>query len=331
MKNKNKHSNWDWKELAAKFSDEKRELSGESGNFSTEDQLNTEKIWRQLGNMNDDKEINVDNAWGDLYSRLKENGLVEKTVRIDERSRPRFLLRIAATLMIIIGLGATFIYLHNSGYLTKDVVISSNADQRNIEINLPDGSKAWLNRNSRLSYDPIAGKKTRNVNLRGEAFFEIVRDTSKPFIIDAGKAKVKVLGTSFDVISSNSNDEVEVFVKTGKVLVSDASGKRNMVLEPGYIGTIDSGNSTKTLNEDKNYLSWNTDLLVYDGQKLGVVFSDLKKVHNINVIADDPEILNETIAITFDNLPQDTIIRLICTTFNLNYRKDGQYYHLSKK
>jgi transmembrane sensor len=331
MKNKNKHSNRDWKELAAKFSDEKRELSGESGNFSTEDQLNTEKIWRQLGNMNDDKEINVDNAWGDLYSRLKENGLVEKTVRIDERSRPRFLLRIAATLMIIIGLGATFIYLHNSGYLTKDVVISSNADQRNIEINLPDGSKAWLNRNSRLSYDPIAGKKTRNVNLRGEAFFEIVRDTSKPFIIDAGKAKVKVLGTSFDVISSNSNDEVEVFVKTGKVLVSDASGKRNMVLEPGYIGTIDSGNSTKTLNEDKNYLSWNTDLLVYDGQKLGVVFSDLKKVHNINVIADDPEILNETIAITFDNLPQDTIIRLICTTFNLNYRKDGQYYHLSKK
>jgi ferric-dicitrate binding protein FerR (iron transport regulator) len=331
MKNKNKHSNWDWKELAAKFSDEKRELSGESGNFSTEDQLNTEKIWRQLGNMNDDKEINVDNAWGNLYSRLRENGLVEKTVRIDERSRPRFLLRIAATLLIIIGLGATFIYLHNSGYLTKDVVISSNADQRNIEINLPDGSKAWLNRNSRLSYDPIAGKKTRNVNLRGEAFFEIVRDTSKPFIIDAGKAKVKVLGTSFDVISSNSNDEVEVFVKTGKVLVSDASGKRNMVLEPGYIGTIDSGNSTKTLNEDKNYLSWNTDLLVYDGQKLGVVFSDLKKVHNINVIADDPEILNETIAITFDNLPQDTIIRLICTTFNLNYRKDGQYYHLSKK
>jgi len=331
MKNKNKHSNRDWKELAAKFSDEKRELSGESGNFSAEDQLNTEKIWREIGNMNDYKEINVDNAWGNLYSRLRENGLVEKTVWMDEKSRPRFLLRIAATLLIIIGLGATFIYLHNSGYLTKDVVISSNADQRNIEINLPDGSKAWLNRNSRLSYDPIAGKKTRNVNLRGEAFFEIVRDTSKPFIIDAGKAKVTVLGTSFDVISSNSNDEVEVFVKTGKVLVSDASGKRNMVLEPGYIGTIDSGNSTKTLNEDKNYLSWNTDLLVYDGQKLGVVFSDLKKVHNINVIADDPEILNETIAITFDNLPQDTIIRLICTTFNLNYRKDGQYYHLSKK
>ena len=331
MKNKNKHSNRDWKELAAKFSDEKRELSGESGNFSAEDQLNTEKIWREIGNMNDYKEINVDNAWGNLYSRLRENGLVEKTVWMDEKSRPRFLLRIAATLLIIIGLGATFIYLYNSGNLTKDVVISSNADQRNIEINLPDGSKAWLNRNSRLSYDPIAGKKTRNVNLRGEAFFEIVRDTSKPFIIDAGKAKVKVLGTSFDVISSNSNDEVEVFVKTGKVLVSDASGKRNMVLEPGYIGTIDSGNSTKTLNEDKNYLSWNTDLLVYDGQKLGVVFSDLKKVHNINVIADDPEILNETIAITFDNLPQDTIIRLICTTFNLNYRKDGQYYHLSKK
>jgi transmembrane sensor len=188
-----------------------------------------------------------------------------------------------------------------------------------------------MNRSSRLTYDPMPGKKIRNVSLRGEAFFEIAPDTSKPFIIDAGKARVKVLGTSFNVITKNSKDEVEVFVKTGKVMLSDPSGNRTMVLDPGYIGTFDSHNSTKSINEDKNYLSWNTDLLVYDGQKLGVVFSDLKRVHNINVIADDPGILDETISITFNNLPQDTIIRLICTTFNLSYRKDGLYYHLSKK
>jgi transmembrane sensor len=331
MKKTDKYSDRDWEELAAKFSGENTELTGNSQGFGAEDHLNTEEIWREFGTMNENKEINVDNAWSNVYSRIKENDLLPEKVRLVGKNRPVLWLRLAATLLLIIGIGAGFLYLHNSGYLTKDVVVTSRTDQRNIEVKLPDGSRVWMNRSSRLTYDPMPGKKIRNVSLRGEAFFEIAPDTSKPFIIDAGKARVKVLGTSFNVITKNSKDEVEVFVKTGKVMLSDPSGNRTMVLDPGYIGTFDSHNSTKSINEDKNYLSWNTDLLVYDGQKLGVVFSDLKRVHNINVIADDPGILDETISITFNNLPQDTIIRLICTTFNLSYRKDGLYYHLSKK
>ena len=55
--------------------------------------------------------------------------------------------------------------------------------------------------------------------LAGEAFFEISPDVSKPFIIDAGKANVKVVGTSFNVITKNTESDVEVFVKTGKVVL----------------------------------------------------------------------------------------------------------------
>ncbi len=64
------------------------------------------------------------------------------------------------------------------------------------------------------------------MKLRGEAFFEIAPDASKPFIIDAGEANIKVVGTSFNVITNNPESEVEVFVKTGKVLVSDNSGSQ---------------------------------------------------------------------------------------------------------
>ena len=72
-------------------------------------------------------------------------------------------------------------------------------------------------------------------------------------------------------------------------------------------------------------------MLVYNGQKLDIVFKDLKRVYNMDIVADDPAILENTWTSPIDNQPQETIIRLICTSFNLSYTKDGNVYHLSKK
>jgi hypothetical protein len=94
---------------------------------------------------------------------------------------------------------------------------------------------------------------------------------------------------------------------------------------------MDSKLSEKTLNSDPNYIAWKTELLVYDGQKLDIVFKDLKKVYNMDIVADDPEILNVPWTSPIYNQTQDTIIRLICTSFNLSYSKDGNVYHLNKK
>ena len=105
------------------------------------------------------------------------------------------------------------------------------------------------------------------------------------------KLKIRVVGTSFNVITNNSESEVEVFVKTGKVLLSDNSGSQTLQLDPGFIGTLNSKTSAKTLNEDPNYLSWKTGYLYYNGQKLSAVFKDLKRVYNMDIVADDPDIL----------------------------------------
>jgi ferric-dicitrate binding protein FerR (iron transport regulator) len=333
MKNTDKYTDKDWEKLAGIFSGEETEHSDELSSFRTDDDLSIEKQWRKLGEMsnNNNKEINVDKAWNNTYSRIKENGLLIKTVPIGDRNRMRTFVRIAAMALIVIGVGSALFYLNNAGSFSKKVVIASNNDQRNIQVSLPDGSKVYLNRNSRLSYPTNLGISQRNVTLKGEAFFEITPDASKPFVIDAGKAKVKVLGTSFNVITNNKNDDIEVFVKTGKVMVSDNSGYQNLVLDPGFIGTMNSKTAEKVLNENPNYLSWNTDLLVFEGQTLDIVFADLKRVYNIDIVVDDPEILNKTLTGVFDKQPQDTLIRIICTTFNFSYEKEGYYYHLSKK
>jgi ferric-dicitrate binding protein FerR (iron transport regulator) len=240
-------------------------------------------------------------------------------------------MRIAAVALILLSLGTAAIYMNNSGYFSKKITVLAGNDQKNVLVTLPDGSKIYLNRNSEFSYRKNFGIKGRDVKLTGEAFFEISPDKSKPFIIDAGKAKVKVVGTSFNVITNNRESAVEVFVKTGKVLVSDNSGSQSIQLDPGFVGTMNSKAAAKVLNTNPNYLSWNTGYLDYSGQKLSVVFKDLKRVYDMDIIADDSLILENPWHAPIVNSSQETIINIICRSFNLNYTKDGNVYHLSKK
>jgi len=318
-------------ELASLLSGEKGENRDLPDRFMAEDIHNTEKDWKELKSMNDEKEINADKAWNKVYSRINENGLIREkgTVRVSFL-RSSF-MKVAAVALIVLGLGSVTLYLGNTGVLSKKIIVTTGNDKKNLLVSLPDGSKIFLNRSTELSYRANFGKRTRDVMLTGEAFFEISPDASKPFVIDAGKASIKVVGTSFNVITQNSECEVEVYVKTGKVMLSDNSGTLSMVLDPGFIGTMDAKVSGKELNHNPNYLSWNTGLLVYNGQKLDIVFKDLKRVYNMDIVADDPAILDNTWVSPIDNQPQDTIIRLICASFNLSYTKDGNVYHLTKK
>jgi transmembrane sensor len=329
--NTDKLTDRDWEKLASALSEEKCEQQELLSRFLSEDNHNIENHWRGMKNTSEDKEIDVDRAWNNVWSKMNETGSVT------EINKPRLILlrrtflKIAAVTLILVSLGAAAIYLGNTDFLSKRIVVATDNDQKNYKVVLPDESIIFLNRNTKLSYHANFGKHKRNVALSGEAFFEITSDALNPFIIDAGKASVKVIGTSFNIITNNKDSAVEVFVRTGKVILSNNSGIENLVLEPGFVGTMDSEISAKSVNENPNYMSWNTGLLVYDGQTLSAVFKDLKRVYNMEIIADDADILDEKWTSPIDNQSQDTIIRLICASFNLSYTKDGNVYHLVKK
>jgi transmembrane sensor len=331
MKDKEKYTDKDWERLASLLSGETTYPSDELTEFREADQTGIEQYWKEMGKMGNNRKIDVDKAWNRIYSRIEENGLLSENIVIERKFRIRTVLRIAASVLIIAGLGLTMLYLERTGTLTGKITVAANALERNKKVLLSDGSVVFLNRNSELTYSKKQNPSSRNVTLKGEAFFEIKRDPSRPFIIDAGKANVRVLGTSFSVLTNNPEDAVEVFVKTGNVMLSNSTGINTLVLEPGYIGKMDLKSAAKTVNDDPNYLSWNTGLLDYKNTPLGKVFSDLKKVYNIDVIADNPEILKNPLTATYEKEPEETIIQLLCSTFTLSYKKDGAVYHLSKK
>ena len=250
MKNIQEYNNDEWMKLSSMLSDEKDQNNNDLlSRFMADDSYETAKNWKELKEMNNENEINVDKAWDKLFSRLDRNGLINEKRSRENRFTRSIFLRIAATAVIILGIGSVLFYLNDKGILAKDIVVATTDNQKNLQVSLPDGSVIFLNRNTRLSYPKNFGKNVRSVNLSGEAFFEITPDVSMPFTVDAGRATVKVVGTSFNVLTNDTGEAVEVFVKTGQVMLADNSGPRNLVLDPGFIGTIDQGKASKELNK----------------------------------------------------------------------------------
>jgi ferric-dicitrate binding protein FerR (iron transport regulator) len=311
----------EWADAAAWLSGEKTSGDDAARILLSED-TEIMKKWNDLKNTANDT-IDVDKAWNKLNSRIED----EKPVI--PISRPSFVpafIRIAAMVIIVAGLGWMLFEVVSP----EKVTVASALDEKNIEVLLKDGSKVYLNRNSRLIYPETFGNNNRRVTLKGEAYFDIAPDKSRPFIIDAGKARVRVLGTSFNVITDNGNNEVEVFVTTGTVILTSNDGSQSLTLEPGYVGKLSDSSTSRAINTDANYLSWNTDMLRYNGERLGVVFADLKRSYNIDIVAADPSINDYRITTTFEfkDLPKDTIINIICTTFNLHSVMEGGTYSL---
>lgn len=331
MKKTERFTDKEWEQLASILSGENGEQSDLLNRFMAEDNKNSGKMWKDLKNANNQDVIDVDKAWNNVQSRLMENAPEASVIPFRISFFRTTFFRIAAVALVLLSIGSVALYMNSEGLLSKKITVLAGNDQKNVLVALPDGSKIYLNRNSEFSYRKNFGVRGRDVKLTGEAFFEIAPDKSKPFIIDAGKASIKVVGTSFNVITNNMQSAVEVFVETGKVLVSDNTNSQTIQLEPGFIGTMNSEISAKTLNNNPNYLSWKTGFLFYNGQKLSVVFNDLKRVYNMDIVADDPLILDNPWRSPIDNVDEETIIRLICTSFNLSYVRDGNVYHLSKK
>jgi transmembrane sensor len=278
------------------------------------------KKWNDLKQA-DKEDIDVDNAWEKLNRRIEAES---PAITLHRPSFMQTFVRIAAMVVFVAGLGWLFFEVA----APKQITVASAADQKNVEVMLPDGSMVYLNRNSTLTYPKHFNNSNRKVSLEGEAFFDIARDESHPFILDAGQATVRVLGTSFNVITDNGNDEVEVFVSSGSVMVTSADGSRSETLEPDYVGRISDREASQARNTNVNYMSWHTNMLVFDGERLENVFTDLKRTFDIDIIAADPAINDYRLTSPFEDQPHDTIIKVICTTFNLHSAKEEGIYRL---
>ena len=180
---------------------------------------------------------------------------------------------------------------------------------------LPDGTKVWLNAQSKLRYSvPFTGKN-RSVYLEGEAFLDVVHNKRSPFIVNAANTTVEVTGTRFDVKAYPNEDFISVALQEGLVKLSAVSGTESSTVEmkAGDFLSVEKG--TKNIqngvgNIDKQ-IAWHDNILVLDETPLEEVAVLLERWYGVKVFITDNELKKYKFSTTFENEPLNRVLELL--------------------
>lgn len=276
-------------------------------------------------------------AWQKVQSKMHAPQLrvVQKNnVRKEVISR---FYKVAAIVVFAVLLGSAGYYFGFRNKVTEVYSEIISAEKQVIsEYILPDGSVVALNSNSKLVFPSNFKGNTREVTIYGEAFFDVKPDASKPFIINAGNAQVKVLGTSFNVKAYPENETVEVVVATGKVQVSGKTGSEvndnvQILLVPGEKGIVTNNGSmpAKMENTNPNYLAWKTHDFVFNEIPLRDVINCLEKTYHVDIEVAQPELNDLKLTAHFENKPIDFVLNVVRLTFNLDLSEENEQFIFS--
>ncbi|MEN7549351.1 FecR domain-containing protein [Rapidithrix thailandica] len=177
------------------------------------------KIWN-VGHSTDETPVDVLAGKAYLQSRLDKNP--QRGFQVHRNTSKRWAwTKVAAVVALLLGLAISLTWWNRiqetAAFVTLVEKYSPEGSRQIIQ--LADGTLVHLNAGSRLRFPKVFTGKSREVFLQGEAFFEVARDTTQPFIIRTGNLVTRVLGTSFNVAAYPEDSEVKVSVATGKVEV----------------------------------------------------------------------------------------------------------------
>ncbi len=286
---------------------------------------NIQSDWNKINLAKNMKKVDVDNAWENVKQKIlgEEPGVIQMKELKKENVAKIYLYRtvqIAASVLIIAGISfGIYRVFSDSGFGDSTIIRSGSGNTSSLT--LPDGSKIYMNSNTIIKYPEQFGKDSRNMYFKGEAYFEVVNNPDKPFIVNTNNALIKVLGTSFNINTKTENNELEVFVESGNVQLYQKSDNENKIsIEPGYIGVLSGNNLIKSINNDINYLSWKTRHLIFRDTKLEIVAKKIESVYNTSIQFNNKKITDCMLTATFNNAPLDSILNVIKGTFNLEIK-----------
>ena len=299
-----------------------------AGDPSLKEQLDSfRKIWESVENLADQKSYDLDAEWNQLAAKIPGMGRgqsAENTPDVERRvarSLLYYTYRIAAVL--VVGLIFAFAWIYATQMAGTELVVAGNEP---VEVTLEDGSTIVVNRDSKVRYRRHFKGEDREVRLTGEAWFDVAKDTSRPFVIDAGIAIIEVLGTSFNVNAYRDNPTVEITVESGVVAVTAREDRQEqIVLRAGNSGTCNNKSRELVLipASDPNNLSWRTKDLFFDNTPFDEVAAVVGKVYNVQFVIGDEELVSCPITVTFRDQSLNSVLNVLETTLDLEITRNG--------
>jgi ferric-dicitrate binding protein FerR (iron transport regulator) len=240
---------------------------------------------------------NADNVFEGILNTIQE----EKIVKLDTtqnqdkiRSISYLWKGIAAAILVLVV--AVFVFRNIQNKVTPELVHSIRMHEKSLpsgqkmKIFLPDGSTIWLNAESTITYPERFDNEQRLVTLKGEGFFDVIKNPTKPFIVRTENMDVTVLGTSFNVRNYQSEGKTDVALESGKVMVETSSSKKNKyILSPGEGLSMNnkSGKIGKYEVDPKVAYQWKDGVIYFYKADFDEVINKLSRWYGVEFIIEN--------------------------------------------
>ncbi|NDV57688.1 FecR family protein [Bacteroides sp. 519] len=224
---------------------------------------------------------------------LFHNTTEKKNNNIQKRSLSitKWTVRIAASVIVILS-GWTLLRENQYRKEAPLQTITVPAGQR-AEVMLADGTKVWLNSKSTLTYAANFGKNNRKVELDGEAYFEVTKNTKMPFFVHTETNKIGVVGTSFNVNAYRGTNEFETILVEGIVDIYNANATKPITrLEKDEIFSSNKDNVSKRKSNANDYLRWKEGVYAFDDSSFEYLINKLEKYYNVKFIIDNNNVMD---------------------------------------
>ncbi|MDR1098132.1 MAG: DUF4974 domain-containing protein [Tannerella sp.] len=264
----------------------------------------------------------------------------EKAIRYEKTKQRKMhhirILKYAASVAVltVCSLGMYLLGSRNSAD-TGVVTVINNVTVRDDKssFTLPDGTKVWLNTNSRLSCPDRFDGQRRTVTLDGEGYFEVSHDEANPFWVETDGFAVKVLGTVFDVKNYSDGATSETVLLSGKVEIDFKNGGTPVTLLPGQKMSCNRQTGDYRIDpvDASEYALWKNDRLVMNNEELETVFRKMERWYNLELVYDQTLPLRSRHTITITSEPKEEILRLLSITTPVKYRIEGDKVYIKKK
>ena len=199
---------------------------------------------------------------------------------------------------------------------------------------LSDGTKVWLNADSKIKYPVSFGQDKREVSLRGEGYFEVAKDSSRPFIVSTDKMDVKVLGTTFDV--NTYEDEGKSFVVLVEGLVEVSAGKgESRIITPGYMAEVNMHDVQAKIHVSKcdteHYIAWKSGNFSFRNASLTEILKRVSRYYDLTVIREQVFEEEYYTGDVSSDVSLESLLAVIESSTSVSFKVERKIVYVQKK
>lgn len=196
---------------------------------------------------------------------------------------------------------------------------------------LSDGTRVWLNADSKITYPVIFTGDTREVHLEGEAFFDVKRNEQAPFTVNTDQLNVRVLGTKFNVNTFADNGFASTALVEGSVEVSGKMGTLQRLI-PGQVAMIDSIGKIQVVDmELKPYTAWIDDMFCFRNAPLSEILKQVERYYNVKVVYNADYREEYYTGDIYRNKPLQTLLDVLEMTIPVKFELLDQVIYIKRR